>query len=280
MPDTDQYAAEQAARLRDDWQFSRIFTDASARPGFTALLALRSELQHVLGQAAEPGIVAMKFEWWRTEIERGFAGDAQHPLARALGEHLGKAGIATEYCLELVDAAEMEAGLDAFTQQEFRLYLYRSGGVLAEQLALLSGASDRSALDAARRIGQLKRFTDMLLTLGAMLRADRWLFPEAWLRDNGLDAASLPRESAQRESLAQLMSGMLDDERVATRTAMEAVTLPPSLLLQWSLAQRDHARLRKNPGILFMQPPARDNAFARLWTAWRSARKAAAHHMR
>ncbi|HEX6928406.1 MAG TPA: squalene/phytoene synthase family protein, partial [Gammaproteobacteria bacterium] len=191
MPDPDQYAAELAVALRDDWQFSRIFAKAKARPGFTALLALRVELQRV-ATTSEPGITAMKFEWWRNEIERGFAAEAQHPLVHALGKHLGKAGCAPEYCLELVDAAETESGFPAgFSEQDFQLYLYRSGGVLAELLAQLSGVTDRAALDAARRLGQTKRFSDLLLSTGVMLRAERWLFPARWLADAGLTLQEL-----------------------------------------------------------------------------------------
>ncbi len=270
--DPDRYALEQAVALRDDWQFSRIFADENARPGFTALLALRAELQNVVRQPSEPGIVAMKFEWWRTEIGRGFAGDAQHPLARALATHLGKAGIAPEYCLELVDAAEIESESAAFTEQDFQLYLYRSGGVLAELLALLSGMHDRNALDAARRLGQLKRFTDMLLATGAMLRAERWLFPATWLQENDRNPQSF-LENGSDELMRKMRSG-LDRERIDTRTAMENAGLPPALALQWSLAQRDYAKLRDNPQLMLEPRPSKGNNLVRLWTAWRGARAA------
>lgn len=272
--DPDRYAFEQAVALRDDWQFSRIFAAENTRPGFTALLALRAELQNVVRQASEPGIVAMKFEWWRTEIERGFAGNAQHPLARALATHLGKSGVAPEYCLELVDAAETESEGVAFTEQDFRLYRYRSGGVLAEQLALLSGMHERNTLDAARRLGQLKCFTDMLLSTGAMLRAGRWQFPQAWLEKHGLDARTAHEnlDGPRVTELLKFMLDALDRERVETRTTMENVELPPALLLQWSLAQRDYRRMRGNPAIMLAVQPVKGNGLARLWAAWRGAR--------
>lgn len=270
--DPDRYAIEQAGLLRDDWQFSRIFASVQARPGFTALLALRAELQNVIAQANEPGILAMKFEWWRTEVERGFGGDAQHPLARALGTHL-RAASAPEYCLELVDAAETESGADTLSEQDFGLYLYRSGGVLAEQLAALSGFEGRKHLDAARRLGQLKRFTDMLLATGAMLRAGRWLFPVTWLQENELDPRTFLENGS--DALMQRMLSGLDRERIETRTAMENAELPPALALQWALAQRDHAKLRDNPRIMLEPRPLKGNNLARLWTAWRGAQKAA-----
>lgn len=277
MPDPDQYAAEQAAALRDDWQFSRIFAGEPAQRGFTALLALRAELLHVAGRSGEPGIAALKFEWWRGEIERGFAGSAQHPVARALGVHVGKAG-APEYCIEMVDAAETESETDtAFTDADFLLYRQRSGGVLAEQLALLSGVHDRNTLDAARRLGQLKRFSDMLLSIGAMLRAGRWLFPAAWLPESVPAPGMLHGkhdDPATRTWLVPMLDA-LDRERVETRTAMEHAELPPALRLQWRLAQRDYAAMRARPQIMLEAAPAKGNALARLWVAWRGARDAA-----
>jgi len=277
MPDPDKYAAEQAAMLRDDWQFSRIFS-GDARPGFTALLALRAELQQVLVQVNEPAIAAMKLEWWRNEVSRGFAGQAQHPLAQALGNHLGKAGSAPEYCIELIDAAETEneAGL-AFTEQDFRLYLYRSGGVLAEQLAQLSGINERRMLDAARRLGELKRFNDLFLATGAMLYAGVWLFPAGWLREPGLEPQAV-LTNPEGDATRQLLDRMLDEfdrERVTARTAMADIHLPPALALQWSLAQRDYAALRRNPQSVLAEVPPKGNPMLRMWTAWRGARAAA-----
>lgn len=274
MPDPDQYAAGQAAALRDDWQFSRIFADQRARPGFTALLALRAELAHVIAQNAESGIRAMKFEWWRGEIERGFAGNAQHPLARALGTHLHAAGIAPEYVVELVDAAETESESGTFSEQDFQLYLYRSGGVLAEMLAQLSGASDRSALNAARRIGQVKRFSELLLATGAMLRAERWLFPANWLDARTMTLRDVLKKDDGTGALLDTMLAALDRERITARTAMEHAEPSPALALQWALAQRDHERMRNHPSIMLAPQPVKDGMLARLWAAWRAARRA------
>lgn len=269
MTDPDRYAAERAGMLRDDWQFSRLFA-RQAQPGFTALLALRAELQQILVQVNEPAIVTMKLEWWRNEIMRGFQQEAQHPLARALGHHLSKAGSAAEYCIEIVDAAETESeGTTTFTDQDFRLYLYRSGGVLGEQLVQLSGSTSRSELDAGRRLAELKRFTDLVLAAGTMLHAGAWLLPASWLNELNL------RDTADSSELANHLVSELDRERVAVRTAIDGVKLPPALALQWSLAQRDYLELRKNPRMSFSSAPAKGNAVLRLWAAWRAARRAA-----
>lgn len=262
--------------LRDDWQYSRIFANGTARPGFTALLALRAELQQLLARAAEPGIMAMKLEWWRAEIERAFAGSAQHPVACALGLHLGKAGIAAEYCIELVDATETEAGGNAaLSEQDFQLYLYRSGGVLAEQLAQLSGINERRALDAARRLGQLKRFTDLLLSTGMIARAGRWLLPASWLEPDMRDPRALLANAndAGSQALQHRLLDALDRQRVETRTAMAGIALPAALELQWALAQKDYLRLRDEPRRMFDPQPAKGNTLSRLWTAWRAARR-------
>lgn len=276
MSDPDQYAAEQAAMLRDDWQFSRIFAGKAQR-GFTALLALRADLQQVIVQVNEPAILAIKFEWWRNEISRGFAGEAQHPLARALAQHLGDAGIASEYCIELVDAAEMENETGSrFSEQDFRLYLYRSGGVLAEQLAQLSGANERRILDAARRLGELKRMNDLVLATGAMINAGVWWFPGDWLDTNiNPQKVIASPESDDAKRLLENLLAALDNERIIARTAMEGIKLPPALALQWSLAQRDYVTARRNPQSALGPEPPKGNPLLRLWSAWRGARRTA-----
>lgn len=269
-----EYARERAALVRDDWQYARIFCAPEARAGFTALLGLRGEMEDVKAGTRETAIAVAQFEWWREEISRGFAGQAQHPLARTLGEHLARAGSAPEYCHEIIDAAEAEYEREPPRNvQEFQLYLYRSAGVLAEQLAWLHGKRDREALSVAHHIGQTWRFTDLVQSLPAMLHAHAWLFPLEWKHELTLDTERLSGDPAMAERLVARLFEALDNERIHTRTAMENVELPPALRLIWALSERDYKRLRRQPAQRLVTEELRDNPLARLWTAWRAARK-------
>lgn len=274
MTSPDDYARERATLVRDDWQYARIFSAPEARAGFTALLGLRGEMQDIKATVSESAVAQARFEWWRQEISRAFANQAQHPLAKALGEHLGAAGSAPEYCHELIDAAEAEYEREPpRNAQELQLYLYRSAGVLAEQLAWLHGRHDRDTLSVAHHVGQSWRLVDLMLSLPAMLRANAWMFPWEWKQELALDVAQLPNDTAMAERLVAKLFETLDNERVHTRTAMENVELPPVLRLMWTLAERDYRRLRKLPAQRLLTQASRDNPLARLWAAWRAARK-------
>jgi hypothetical protein len=112
---------------------------------------------------------------------------------------------------------------------------------------------------------------ELTLALHPMLKSGRWLFPGDWL-GNATPDALLSDSSAARAAFAPLFEA-LDRERIEARTAMENVRLPPALMLQWPLTQRDYQRLRAMPSEQLLREEPRDGMLRRLWIAWRAVRQ-------
>lgn len=279
--DPAEYTRLRALELRHDWQFSRLFLPRESRAAFNALLALRVELADQLGDVSEAAIGMAKLEWWRSEIERGFAGSAQHPLAVQLGALLGEHDVAVEYVLEQLDAVEMiflPGGIESLADE--KLFRYRRDGVLAEIAAQLSGIEyrndNRKLMHAARAIGELRAHVDAITSMPAQLQSGRPAFSVERLFAQGI-AAETPVDPHAMEKLRDSAWQTWNELRVAARTAMEDVAMPPALLVQWQLLEADYRALAKRRNVLGTESLPLPGPLRRLFIAWNAARKAIKH---
>lgn len=276
MPNPDQYCAGLARAVRDDWQYSRLFMPTAGRAGFTALLALREELRRLRQSATEMSIALTKLEWWREEISAAFAGNGQHPVSIALSGHLPAHGVAAEYCLELVDAAETELNpTEISTEADLQLFRYRRDGVMSELLVQLSGHTSRDIVRAARLIGEGRSQFDIIRSLGAYAAHGRCLLPAETLERAGIAIELLQQKNEVALTLVRNEIAKLDELRVTARTAMENIFVPGAALIQWRLQEQELPRYRRNPALALAPIQASVSPFYKLWTAWRTARRQA-----
>ena len=69
-----------------DRAIATLFAPAGARDDLFALYAFNAELARIADQVTEPGLGAIRLQWWREAIERGASGEATgHPVADAFG---------------------------------------------------------------------------------------------------------------------------------------------------------------------------------------------------
>ena len=80
----DEYCQQKAAASGSSFYYSFLFLPAERRRAITALYAFCREVDDVVDEASEMQIAAAKLAWWRAEIANLFAGNPQHPGAKAL----------------------------------------------------------------------------------------------------------------------------------------------------------------------------------------------------
>lgn len=257
----------------DDWTLARLFLPAGSRDAATALLALRHELARVPFASEEPGIVSVKLQWWREEIER--AADSQHPVLQLLAGAGFPAGLEPEYLQELVDAAAMEFDAGAIrSAADLQLYLYRSSGVIAELFARLDVGLDRQQMRLARSIGVARGQLDILQTLAVDLPRNVLKIPLESLQAHEIAPAMLADAPVEkRRALLKGERDRLDQLRIIARTQMEDIEPVPALRVIWRRLEQDYRKLPADLATLVVTAPAQPGMLRRLWTAWRAARK-------
>ncbi len=263
------------------WFHALQFTDASARPAVTALVALRGELLDAALAQRDPTIARMRLAWWREEIQRMAAGEARHPVGQALANAAADAQLESDYLLELIDGAEMDlAGERPGSDSELTLYLHRSSGVLHELIAQVCGlndaAAERDVRRYAQRLGQGLRLVEIGRDLIADARSGRYYVPGAWLETHGVGLTDLERGestenlSALTRSIGRQAAEILD-EACMKLPARERPRQRTGLVLL-ALYRRILARLER-PGAP-LNTASEPLGISSLFQAWNAARRA------
>ena len=82
-----------ARKADPDRAIAALFAPLTARDDLFALFAFNGELARIADQVSEPGLGAIRLQWWRDALARAEAGEATgHPVADAFGSVLARRG--------------------------------------------------------------------------------------------------------------------------------------------------------------------------------------------
>jgi len=209
----DQYCETIAAPAGSDLYYSLLYLKPEVRQAVVAVHALREQIGRVVDERHEDQVARSKLDWWRSELDRCFAGNPQHPVTRALQAPLEHFNLPKEYFLEILDGVWMDMERRHFASfNELALYCYRVSGVVGLLSAEICGYQQRATLTCATSLGTAFRLADILLNFGRDLRQGRVYLPQETLAPVGLDAAELSA-SIHAERLVPVAQQLLDRVR-------------------------------------------------------------------
>jgi phytoene synthase len=288
---TSDARAESAAHL--EWAFPNRATPAGSsayyairmtkstqRDALAALFALRAELQAIPDRVSEPGIARLKLDWWRSEIDRLFAGEPRHPLSHCLAPIVAQHQLPQPAFIDLIEAVERQlrahrhATLEAQRQSD-----EQDLGALFELIARCEGAqanrnNDQGQYTIARRIGGWCAPVRRIRDAGLLLRRSREVLPADQLAAAGLSHQQLA--SAQgRQRLPELLRPIAMHLRAAAPDPAEAEAQPgagrtPAIRVQLRLHQELLVVLERSSFDVADQRISL-TPLRKLWLAWRAA---------
>jgi phytoene synthase len=243
------------------------FVAPADRAAQSAFACLVHELEHAAFGIRDAEPATLKLHWWMEEFARARAGEARHPLTRALAAHPGFGAVPAEAWPAVVAGAfaqrdpQAAADRDALLEQTSVLYQ-----PLAMIEAALFGVSAPESIARARSLAHALRET---ATLDESLRDGRLPLPLDLLARHRLARGDLAGESpslvaALQEWFAGLASGLgslrVDGPLLAAGVASD----------RWRARRAGRAgqpleSLRADLGRLPLRAA---------WAAWRAARRA------
>jgi 15-cis-phytoene synthase len=174
----DEYCQDRAARSGSSFYYSFLFLPAPRRRAITALYAFCREVDDVVDEVRDPSVARTKLDWWRTEIERMFAGDPQHPVTQALAPHADAYGITRSRLREVIDGMQMDLEQTRYLDYTgLALYCRRVAGVVGEMASGIFGASDPRTRDYADALGLAFQLTNIIRDVGEDARRGRIYLP-------------------------------------------------------------------------------------------------------
>jgi phytoene synthase len=261
--------------------FAVLFASAARRSDLRALYAFAAEIRRC-SILTNHDIAHTRLQWWRQELDRCFAGDAQHPLTRTL-QTLRSVIDPSDLTLlgELTVAADLDlAAFEYATWSQLAAYCFRAAGALQTVIAAVLASPDplsERERTFARRLGAAVRQVEMLRDIARDSSSGRCYVPLEALAGHGLSVAQWftgSEPGARAASLADWQSRLTAELHAAGSelTSIERARQRHGLVLRaLHLRLLDAIRARADENIAVDVP-----GWGKLWTAWRSAVSAAA----
>ncbi len=212
-------AVEACRRLARRHDFERylatLFAPRRRRPSLWILLAFNAEIARVRESVSEPDIGRIRLQWWRETLEAAApepagetAGETavggpvrQHEAAAPLTAALRAGALDPALLHDLVDGRERDLDDAPMADGAALLdYAGKTGGVLAEAIALAAGAgpADAEARESARALGTGWALAGILRAAGFHAVQGRQLLPQSALIAGG----GGPRDLLERRATA------------------------------------------------------------------------------
>lgn len=272
----DQYCQDKAAASGSSFYYSFLFLPEERRRAITALYAFCREVDDVVDEVSEIEAARMKLAWWRAEVERLFAGQPSHPVARALAPALERFQLPREHFDAIVDGMEMDLERNRYaTFDELAGYCYHAAAVVGLLSAEIFGYEDARTREFAHDLGMAFQLTNILRDVREDAMRGRVYVPAEDLEAHGVRAGELAHPAtpkhvralfqAQAERARRYYTRAFDAlpeiDRHAQRSGLIMARIYLTLLAEM---ERDGFRVLEHRVTL---TPLR-----KLWIAWRTAR--------
>ncbi len=214
-------AVRRIARAGDpDRALAALFAPPEARADLFALYAFNAELARIADQVTEPGLGAIRLQWWREAIEQAASGETVgHPVADAFGEVLARRALSRERIAGLIDARTFDVGETVMPDaRTLDAYLFDTTGglfALAGEIVGAEGEKRDQVAEAGGRAYGLVRVMRSVPVLAAKGRT--YLAADALARAGTSPQAIFAGETS--EGLKALLAEMRERARASLREA-------------------------------------------------------------
>jgi phytoene synthase len=174
----EQYAQEKAAASGSSFYYAFLFLPPPRRAAITAFYAFCREVDDVVDEVSDPMVAANKLAWWRSEVQRAFAGQAQHPALQALMPHAAAYGITAQHLLAVIEGCEMDLSQSRYLDYiGLQRYCHLVAGIVGEVAANIFGRTQDATVQYAHRMGLAFQLTNIIRDVGDDARRGRIYLP-------------------------------------------------------------------------------------------------------
>ena len=215
--------------------------------------------------------------WWRDEIARAYDGVPQHPVARALAEHIPRFKLPRVHLLDIIDGMAMDldhVGYASF--DELRVYCHRVAGVVGILAAHIFGYDDPRTLEYAAQLGLAFQLTNIIRDVREDAELHRVYLPRDELAHFEVNIADL---HAQHSSEALIALLRFQTQRARDYYQRAFATLPEvdrykqrSGLIMAAVYSAVLDVIERD-GFHVLEQRVRLSGLRKFWIAWSTARR-------
>jgi 15-cis-phytoene synthase len=214
-------AVRRLARDADpDRALAALFAPADVRDDLFALYAFNAELARIADQVSEPGLGAIRLQWWREAIESARSGElVGHPVADAFGGVLARRPLSRARIAGLIDARTFDVGETVMPDtRTLDAYLFDTTGGLFALAAEITGSGGEKRDVVAEAGGRAYGLVRVMRSLPLLAAKGRTYLAADSLARHGTSPQAL-FAGKMSEGLDALLAEMRADARAALKEA-------------------------------------------------------------
>ena len=161
------YVQQKAAASGSSFYYAFMFLPASRRAAITAFYAFCREVDDIVDDMVDPTVAHNKLAWWQGEVGQGFAGNASHPVMKALVPLAPDFGIEPRHLLSVIEGCQMDLSQTRYLDYPgLQRYCHLVAGIVGEVAANIFGQSQTQTTQYAHALGQALQLTNIIRDVG------------------------------------------------------------------------------------------------------------------
>ena len=161
------YVQQKAAASGSSFYYAFLFLPPHRRAAITAFYAFCREVDDVVDEVLDPSVAAQKLHWWQMEVQSSFAGNAQHPVMKALIPLTADFGITAQHLQDVIAGCQMDLNQTRYLDfAGLQRYCHLVAGVVGEVAARIFGQSQEETTHYAHQLGLAFQLTNIVRDVG------------------------------------------------------------------------------------------------------------------
>jgi 15-cis-phytoene synthase len=233
----EQYVQQKAAASGSSFYYAFLFLPPPRRAAITAFYAFCREVDDVVDEVNEPSVAQAKLAWWQSEVAQAFAGNASHPVMKALMPNVAAYGVEQAQLQAVIRGCQMDLEQTRYLDfPALQRYCHLVAGVVGEVSARIFGQTQAATTDFAHKLGLAFQLTNIIRDVGEDAMRGRIYLPVNELQQFDVKAHEILQRKHSERFVALMRfqaqrAHALYDEALALLPAQDRRAQKPGLMM-------------------------------------------------